>query len=89
MMTHISRCADALINQNDPLRHFQAHLNGRLGKPSGHDGWHLWNGLCPFHVDKRPGSFYVNTNTGAFKCHSCGAKGGSLAAFERLLSGGR
>lgn len=87
-MMHISFPVSQLINRNDPKSHFTARLGRRLGRPSGHGGWHQWNGLCPFHADKKPGSFYVNLNTGAFKCHSCGAKGGSLAAFERLLAKG-
>jgi DNA primase len=34
---------------------------------------HEWNdgGLCPFHSDKKPGSFRVNLTTGAFKCFAC------------------
>jgi len=42
-----------------------------------------WNngGLCPFHTDSRPGSFYVNTDTGAYTCYSCGSKGGDIVAF--------
>lgn len=42
-----------------------------------------WNngGLCPFHADNKPGSFYVNTQTGAYTCYSCGSKGGDIVAF--------
>ncbi|MEP6605586.1 MAG: CHC2 zinc finger domain-containing protein [Nitrosospira sp.] len=43
-------------------------------------GWHD-GGLCPFHDDKRTGSFHVNLETGAFKCFSCGAKGGDIVTF--------
>ncbi len=44
---------------------------------------HGWNdgGLCPFHNDRHPGSFRVNTATGAYKCFSCGAGGGDIIAF--------
>lgn len=38
-------------------------------------------GLCPFHEDRRVGSFYINTETGSFICHSCGNKGGDIIAF--------
>lgn len=38
-------------------------------------------GLCPFHAEKNAGSFHVNMTTGAFKCFSCGAKGGDIIAF--------
>ncbi len=37
-------------------------------------------GLCPMHADHKPGSFYINVTTGAFKCHSCGA-GGNAVTF--------
>lgn len=38
-------------------------------------------GICPFHDDKRSGSFKVNLETGSFKCWSCGASGGDIIAF--------
>lgn len=38
-------------------------------------------GLCPFHSDKQSGSFYVNLNTGAYKCFSCGIGGGDVIDF--------
>jgi DNA primase len=38
-------------------------------------------GLCPFHADKQSGSFYVNLNTGAYKCFSCGMGGGDVIDF--------
>lgn len=37
-------------------------------------GW-VDGGLCLFHPDRRAGSFKINTNTGAFRCFSCGAAG--------------
>ncbi len=48
-----------------------------------------WNlaGCCPFHDDKKPGSFYVNIETGAFKCFSCGGAGGDIIAFTMTLHG--
>ena len=50
---------------------------------------HGWNdaGLCIFHADTKTGSFRVNTETGAFKCYSCGAKGGDILAFEMEKNG--
>lgn len=38
-------------------------------------------GLCPFHNDKKTGSFKINIETGAFKCWSCGAYGGDIINF--------
>jgi len=72
---------DTLKANLTPERYYRSNLNGSFGKPSGH-GWHLWNGLCPFHADKRPGSFVVNKVTGAFKCFSCGETGGDIIAFH-------
>jgi DNA primase len=33
-----------------------------------------WKGLCPFHQDRNP-SFYVNDQTGYYKCWSCNESG--------------
>lgn len=38
-------------------------------------------GLCPFHQDQKTGSFYVHSESGAFKCFSCDTKGGDVIAF--------
>jgi DNA primase len=48
-----------------------------------------WNngGLCPFHDDRKPNSFYVNVDTGAFKCFSCGSSGGDIISFIQLRHG--
>lgn len=48
-----------------------------------------WNngGLCPFHNDRRPNSFFVNIDTGAFKCFSCDANGGDVISFRLLRYG--
>ena len=48
-----------------------------------------WNnaGLCPFHDDHRPNSFFVNVDTGTFKCFSCGAGGGDIISFVRFRHG--
>ena len=40
-----------------------------------------WTGLCPFHDDRRPGSFRINFSSGAFKCFACGAGGGDIIDF--------
>jgi DNA primase len=47
-----------------------------LTRPGWNDG-----GLCPFHDDGHKGSFRINATSGAFKCFSCGAAGGDVAAF--------
>ncbi len=38
-------------------------------------------GVCPFHQDNKKGSFYVNLQNGAYRCFSCGAKGGDIIRF--------
>ncbi len=43
-------------------------------------GW-IEAGLCPFHNDDSAGSFFINLEKGAFKCFSCGAKGGDIISF--------
>lgn len=45
-------------------------------------GW-VEGGLCPFHADKKAGSFRVNLDNGAFKCFSCGAHGSDVIAFAQ------
>lgn len=44
--------------------------------------WQTTN--CPFHEDKRP-SLAIHMEKGAFKCFSCGAKGGDVLAFHQQL----
>lgn len=71
---------------NPPLDYYLRHLTGKLGK-GGSKGWFAWNGLCPFHADKHPGSVTINLHSGAFKCHACGASAGDVIAFHRKLYG--
>ena len=48
-----------------------------------------WNdaGICPFHADKKAGSFMVNVETGSYICFSCGMKGGDIIAFKMTQDG--
>lgn len=43
-------------------------------------------GLCPFHDDNNPNSFFVNLDTGAFYCFSCGAKGDLIKLVQEIKS---
>jgi DNA primase len=52
-----------------------------------HRGTWVEGGLCPFHNDKSAGSFRVNLESGAYKCFSCGAKGGDIIAFTQQKHG--
>jgi DNA primase len=40
-------------------------------------------GLCPFHDDHTPRSFFVNTQTGVFCCFACGTHGGDIIDYTR------
>ncbi len=42
--------------------------------------------LCPFHDDTRP-SLRINIETGAYRCMTCGAKGGDILDFHRQRHG--
>ena len=37
--------------------------------------------ICPFHPDKKP-SLRINVERGAYRCMSCGARGGDVLAFH-------
>lgn len=64
----------------DPVAFYQHE--GQELKTAGQREWKI-AGLCPFHADKRSGSFYVNARNGAFKCFSCDATGGDIIDFTR------
>lgn len=85
MLKHIKEITPKLIKQAISIQaYYKKHLKGGLGKTTG-NGWHRWNGLCPFHADRKAGSFYLNIENGAFKCFSCGAKGGDVFSFHQKL----
>jgi len=77
----MSLSINELKNRISPEYYYSQHLNGVFGKHTG-NGWHTWNGLCPFHGDTKPGSFVVNRESGAFKCFSCGTNGGDILSFH-------
>lgn len=86
-MAHLKyHTANAVKQAVPPSLFYGTYLTGSLGKHTGND-WHSWNGLCPFHDDKRAGSFYINKKSGAFKCFSCGASGGDIIDFMMQKSG--
>ena len=51
---------------------------------AGRQGW--VSAKCIFHEDSSP-SLRVNTESGAFFCHGCGAKGGDVLAAYMLMTG--
>lgn len=64
----------------EPVRYYQS-AGIRL---SGRGAWR--DALCPFHEDTRP-SLRIHIESGAFKCMSCGARGGDVLAFHRQRHG--
>ncbi|MEC4747224.1 CHC2 zinc finger domain-containing protein [Methylomicrobium sp. Wu6] len=74
--------SDYIKNSINPLDFYRSVL-GELHK-QGRRGW-IDGGLCPFHTDTKPGSFRINTTTGAFKCFACGHAGRDIIAFTRLV----
>ena len=74
---------DYIKKSISPVDFYRHTLTGAKLKRAG------WNngGLCPFHNDTKPGSFYVNLTTGAFKCFSCGEGGGDIVAFTQKIDG--
>ena len=40
-------------------------------------------GLCPLHEERHP-SFFVNLDTGSFKCFGCGKGGGPLQFYAAV-----
>ena len=42
--------------------------------------------ICPFHEDRHP-SLRVRMKNGAFRCMTCGAKGGDILAFHQKRHG--
>lgn len=73
-----------LKNRISPDLYYTRYLKGHFGRHTG-KGWHMWNGLCPFHTDQKTGSFVINRDSGAFKCFSCGT-GGDILSFHMHIS---
>lgn len=75
---------DRVQESVDPAEYFRDRLPTMPhARPRG-DGW-TDGGLCPFHDDRRPGSFRVNVHNGMARCFSCAAKAGDIIAFEAAL----
>ncbi len=79
----------------NPTRGRFAFRRDRLPRPADYyraQGLKLTGGgewrsaLCQFHDDTRP-SLRVHMERGAFKCMTCGAKGGDLLAFHMRRHG--
>ena len=44
-----------------------------------------WAGLCPFHNEKT-GSFFVDEETGSFKCYGCGVWGDVISFYQMFYT---
>jgi hypothetical protein len=64
----------------NPAKYYQAQGL----KLTGGGDWK--NAVCPFHHDTRP-SLRIRLDSGGFRCMVCGAHGGDVLAFHRLLTG--
>ena len=89
-MRHVEEVTSNITAKNvkqwvKPELYYNKNLNGEFGKHSGKN-WFAWNGLCPFHQDKSAGSFFVNKETGAYRCFSCGEAGGDIISFHEKTS---
>lgn len=73
--------AASLKRSIKPVDFYRSQLSS-FPDPRKQSAW-IDGGLCPFHADRRPGSFFVSQETGAFNRFSCGAKGGDIVAFLR------
>jgi len=62
----------------DPIQFY--HEEGQEVNTSGRNNWRL-AGICPFHEDQEAGSFFIHSETGAYKCFSCGITGGDIISF--------
>lgn len=71
---------DSFEQMIDPLAFYHCELAIQFNNSNLQ--W-LVAGLCPFHDDQKPGSFYINTASGSFKCFSCGHKGSNMAEFVK------
>jgi len=82
-MKYQNHTINYIKNSIDALEFYRHQLPNAPLKTRG------WNdgGLCPFHADKSPGSFQVNTEHGAFVCFACGTKGGDIVAFSMVKDG--
>lgn len=78
--------ANILKHRLSAEQYYTSVLSGSFGKATG-KGWHMWNGLCPFHDDKYSGSFVINKAKGSYRCFSCGKHGGDFIAFHMAHKG--
>jgi hypothetical protein len=67
----------------DPFTYYSQRLE-KLTPPKS-SGWA--SALCPFHDDHHPSLSVHIVEGGAYRCHSCGAKGRDVVAFHMARTG--
>jgi len=68
------------VNPEAVFRHYLPNMKKADG-----DGWAA--APCPFHDERTPGAFHVNTLTGGYHCKSCGERGGDVVDFVSSVDG--
>lgn len=77
---------DQIKNHFEPTSFYKRYLGNARVIGTG-NGWQKWMVLCPFHADKTVGTFHIHSESGAFNCFSCGARGGDIIAFHQKVNG--
>ncbi|MDB2613616.1 CHC2 zinc finger domain-containing protein [Chlamydiales bacterium] len=79
-MTQRNRYIDLQnLKQRIPVVEFYMHEQ-ELNRVKTSGKW-MEGGTCPFHDDRKPGSFYIHKEIGCYQCFSCGAKGADFVSF--------
>jgi len=78
---------EEIVRSLDIVTFYESHCGDGQDFGGGRqNGWTSKRVLCPLHSDRNTPSFFVNAETGGFKCHACG-KGGSIFDFWIIKSG--
>jgi DNA primase len=75
-MRHANRTRGRFAFKRDRLPNPEEYY-----REQGLNGGEWKSAVCSFHDDTRP-SLRVRVDTGAFRCMTCGAKGGDVLAFH-------
>lgn len=69
-------------NKIHPFAFYAMEFGSVLFVPTG-DGWNRINQTCPFHNDKKPGTFHIHEKTGNFKCFACESSGDMIGFYMK------
>lgn len=65
---------DSLKSKISPYAFYAMEFGSIIFTCTG-NGWQRVNHTCPFHNDKKPGTFHIHEKTGNYKCFACEASG--------------